>query len=138
MVLRYRLAAVLLLFFLVTGKAIAAVWVITDVQHPVAGTQQPDRIIRLDAPRHVEADLSAQLPSDPQRASAIIRQRLQTDDRAQQRLQSAYQGVADAWSLGITTLPAVLVDQKYVVYGEPDLDKALARIAQYRSMEKQP
>ena len=48
------------------------------------------------------------------------------------RLASAYQGVTDAWSLGITSLPAVVVDQRYVVYGEPDVARALARIEQHR------
>jgi integrating conjugative element protein (TIGR03757 family) len=41
-------------------------------------------------------------------------------------------GVADAWSLGITTIPAVVVDQRYVVYGEPDVARAVARIEQHR------
>ena len=50
----------------------------------------------------------------------------------QRRLASAYQGVTDAWSLGITSLPAVVVDQRYVVYGEPDVARAVARIEQHR------
>jgi len=53
-------------------------------------------------------------------------------DTLQQRLREAYQGITDAWSMGVTTLPAVVVDQRYVVYGEANLDKALARIQQYR------
>ncbi|HEQ1867040.1 TPA: TIGR03757 family integrating conjugative element protein, partial [Pseudomonas aeruginosa] len=71
--------------------------------------------------------------SDPQRAAAMVQQRLQQGGQLlQKRMLDAYQGVADAWSLGITTLPAVVVDQRYVVYGESDLDKALARVAQHR------
>jgi integrating conjugative element protein (TIGR03757 family) len=41
---------------------------------------------------------------------------------------TAYQGVVDAWSLGIITIPAVVVDQRYVVYGEPDVAKAVVLI----------
>jgi len=53
----------------------------------------------------------------------------------QRRIATAYQGVADAWSLGITTIPAVVVDQRYVVYGEPDVARAIARIEQHRRAE---
>jgi len=45
----------------------------------------------------------------------------------------AYQGVADAWGLGIVKIPAVVVDRRYVVYGEPDVARAVARIDAYRS-----
>ena len=45
---------------------------------------------------------------------------------------SHHQGVTDAWSLGITSIPAVVVDQRYVVYGEPDVARAVARIEQRR------
>ncbi|HGE6810387.1 TPA: TIGR03757 family integrating conjugative element protein [Pseudomonas aeruginosa] len=110
--------------------------VITDSQHP---TQSPPgtRVIELDAAQRIEAELAANLPNDPARSTAIVQQRLKEGGSAlQQRLGSAYQGIVDAWSLGITTIPAVVVDQRYVVYGEPDVSKALARVAEYR--EAQP
>ena len=81
----------------------------------------------------MEAELAAGLPNDLQQGESILRRRLKAGGPSlQRRLQTAYQGVADAWSLGITTLPAVVVDQRYVVYGEANLDQALARIARYR------
>ncbi len=43
--------------------------------------------------------------------------------------------MTDAWSLGITAVPAVVVDQRYVVYGEPDVARAIARIEQHRRTE---
>ena len=62
-----------------------------------------------------------------------MRQRLKDGGASlQQRMQTAYQGVTDAWSMGITTIPAVVVDQRYVLYGETNIDRALARIAQHR------
>ena len=107
------------------------IWVITDRQHPVQGT--PDRLIELDVPARIEAELSTDLPSDAQQASLLVQQRLKHGGPAlQQRLARAYQDVTDAWSLGITTLPAIVVDQRYVVYGEPDVAKAIARIEAYR------
>ena len=71
--------------------------------------------------------------ADPAQAAAIVQQRLQDGGTPlQQRLADAYQGVIDAWSLGITRIPAVVVDRRYVVYGETDVSRALARIEEYR------
>ena len=42
------------------------------------------------------------------------------------------QAVALAWQSGIEKLPAVLVDQRYVVYGAYDVQAALARVARFR------
>lgn len=107
------------------------IWVITDRQHPVQGT--PDRLIELDAPARIEAELSTDLPSDVQQASLLVQQRLKHGGPAlEQRLARTYQDVTDAWSLGITSLPAIVVDQRYVVYGEPGVATAIARIEAYR------
>jgi len=115
------------------GNATADVWVITDTHHPVSGEASIQRVIQLDAAQSIEAELSAHLPTNPQQATALVQQRLNQGGQAlQQRLQAAYQGVVDAWSLGITTIPAVVQEQRYVVYGESDADKALARIHAYR------
>ncbi|HCI4032394.1 MULTISPECIES: TIGR03757 family integrating conjugative element protein [Pseudomonas] len=107
------------------------IWVITDRQHPVQGT--PDRLIELDAPARIETELSTDLPRDVQQASLLVQQRLKHGGPAlEQRLARTYQDVTDAWSLGITSLPAIVVDQRYVVYGEPGVAKAIARIEAYR------
>lgn len=90
-------------------------------------------VVYLDDAGKIEARLSANLPANQDRAEAIARQRLQDGGEAFQRsLATAWQGVTDAWSLGITTLPAVVVDGRYVVYGEPEVAKAVARIEAYR------
>ncbi len=91
----------------------------------------------LDDAGAIEERMSANLPANQNSAEAIARQRLQEGGpRLQQDIAAAYQGVADAWSLGITTLPAVVVDRRYVVYGEPDVAKAIARIEEYRRDQK--
>jgi len=121
------------LFLLLASNATAEVWVVTDSSHPVTGSDFVQRVIQLDAAQHIESELSANLPKDPQQAAGIVQQRLnQGGDTLQQRLRAAYQGITDAWSMGITTLPAVVVDQRYVVYGEANLDQALTVIDQYR------
>jgi integrating conjugative element protein (TIGR03757 family) len=125
------LASVGLAAVLATGTLHAETWVITDRAHPVSG--QADRYILLDAPARIEAELASGLPPDPARAESMARERLnQGGADLQRRIASAYQGVTDAWSLGITSIPAVVVDQRYVVYGEPDVARAVAPIEQHR------
>lgn len=104
------------------------VWVITDRWHPVRG--EADRRIELDAPARVEAELSSLLSSDPQEARAQVQRRLQAD--AHRRLVQVYQDVAEAWRLGVDKIPAVVVDRRYVVYGETDVTRAVARVEQWR------
>ena len=115
-----------------TAAAAAEVLAITDSGHPVqvaAGT----RVIELDLPARIEAELAAGLPTDPTQAAAIVQQRLRDGGQdLQRRLGRAYQDVAQAWGLGITKVPAVVVDRRYVVYGESDVARAAARIETYR------
>ncbi|WP_454693402.1 TIGR03757 family integrating conjugative element protein [Achromobacter aegrifaciens] len=110
----------------------ADVLVVTDSRHSVK-TMGGERLIELDEAHRIEAELSAELPADPEQATAIAKRRLSSSGAGlQRRIASAYQGVTDAWSLGITSIPAVVVDQRYVVYGEPDVARAVARIEQHR------
>ena len=110
----------------------ADVVVVTDGHHPVK-TMGGERLIELDEAPRIEAELSANLPTDPDQATALVKRRLtQGGTDLQRRIATAYQGVTDAWSLGITAVPAVVVDQRYVVYGEPDVARAIARIKQHR------
>lgn len=114
----------------------ADVLVITDRQHPIKA-RSTIRVIELDAAeRLVDSQLEAHLPADPQQAAAIARQRLKNGDAVlQKRLALACQSVVEAWGLGVTKVPAVVVDRRYVVYGEPDVDHAVSLIEQYRSTQ---
>ena len=104
------------------------VWVITDRWHPVRG--EADRLIELDAPARIEAELSSRLLTDPGEAQAQVRNRLRDD--VQEGPKQAYQGVTEAWSLGVAKIPAVVVGGRYVVYGEPDVARAVVRVEQWR------
>lgn len=118
-----------------TAAAAAEVLVITDSGHPVqvaAGT----RVIELDLPARIETELAAGLPTDPTQAAAIVQQRLREGGQdLQRRIGRAYQDVTQAWGLGITKVPAVVVDRRYVVYGESDVARAAARIETYRGTQ---
>ena len=110
----------------------ADVLVVTDSRHPVQSAAGA-RVVELDLPERIEAELAAGLPNEPSRAAALVQQRLRDGGQAlQRRIGSAYQGVADAWGLGIAKVPAVVVDRRYVVYGEPDVARAVARIDAHR------
>ncbi|MEQ9866042.1 TIGR03757 family integrating conjugative element protein [Pectobacterium aroidearum] len=116
-----------------TDAFAADIIVVTDRRHPVQVEHPSVRVIELDAAQRIEAELAANLPQDPARAAIIVQQRLREGGTAlQQRINEAYQDVVDAWSLGITTLPAVIVDQRYVVYGEPDIARAVELINTHR------
>ena len=111
----------------------ADVLIVTDGEHPVDSYPHA-RTVRLDRPSAIETELAANLPADSNLATRIVQQRLRDGTGAlQRRLRDAYQGVAEAWGLGVAKIPAVVVDHRYVVYGEPDVARAVARINAYRS-----
>lgn len=96
------------------------------------------RIILVDEQQRLEEKLSHELPADPRQAEAAIQRYLASPagKRLQSDLAQAQQGVTDAWSLGVEKLPAVVVDRRYVVYGEPDVVKAVGLINHARSLSR--
>lgn len=114
----------------------ADVWVVTDSQHPVK-TPPGARVTELDAALRIEARLTQRLPSNPDQAAAIATQRLNAlTPELKQTLSAAYQSIVDAWSLGVTKIPAVIVDRHYIVYGESDVERAVLEIERYRSTQR--
>ena len=116
------------------AAALAEALVYTDKAHTVSAAIDA-RVVLLDRQHHLETDLSRDLPPDPQLAAAIIHGRLSSPSgkRLQSDLTKAQQDITDAWSMGIEKIPAVVVDRRYVVYGEPDVAKALELINRARS-----
>lgn len=112
----------------------ADTWVFTDRSHSVF-TPTATRVILLDQQQLLETELSRALPTDPHQAATIVKKRLNSTSgrRLQSDLAKAQQALADAWSMGIEKIPAVVVDRRYVVYGEPDVAKALELINRTRS-----
>lgn len=132
-ILRYSLTFIISMLLSLTLQADTLV--ITDSNHSTQPT--PDsKIILIDQPSTLESSLSTNLPSDPHQAQTIAQQRLTPELTA--KITQAHQDVVTAWSLGITKIPAVVVDERYVVYGEPDVQRALALIARHREQVPQP
>ena len=114
----------------------ADVLVFTDQQHAVVAPNDVP-VINLDAPAEIEAELASGLPADSQRAEAIVLQRLgDGGSDLQARLAEAYPGVVDAWNLGITKLPAIVVERRYVVYGDADVSRAITTIEAYKRAQQ--
>ncbi|MFK4135345.1 MULTISPECIES: TIGR03757 family integrating conjugative element protein [Pseudomonas] len=109
--------------------------VFTDSIHPVSNTGGA-KVSLLDAPQHIESELSQGLPAEPERAAEMVQARMQSAAGHQliERMRLAQQGVADAWSLRVEKLPAVVVDRTYVVYGIADVAQAEALIAAQRKV----
>lgn len=131
----YRLLLIGLLF--ASNVSRAETWFITD------GNQQPNipayvRLILLDAQQNLENLLSHELPAEPSQAPATIQHYLSSTagKRLQNDLVQAQQGIADAWGLGIEKIPAVVVDRRYVIYGEADVAKAVEQINTFRSLSE--
>ena len=116
----------------------ATVWVFTaDPLPPLQHTEQVDRLFVLDAVDSALKKLSFTDPGNEaqatQRALALIQSR---DGQAMMtRLRLSAEAIAVAWQHGIAQLPAVLVDERYVVYGVYDVEVALAQIAGYRDAQ---
>lgn len=128
----------LALLFLSTG-AHAGTVIYTDHAHPVTGELNPDvTVTELDAPDRLQWQLFGTLSTNPaqaeQQARAVITSPAFRQD--QQALAASYAGVAHAWSLGLEKVPAVVFDDKWVVYGTTDVATARAKLKAWR--EKQP
>ena len=110
----------------------ADVVVVTDSRHPVK-TAGGERLIELDEAPRIKAELSADLPADPERAAAIVPA---TTEPRRHRSSAPHRhrlpGRRRCMEPGVAAIPAVVVDQRYVVYGEPDVARAVSRIEQYR------
>lgn len=102
----------------------------TTTQLPLQNAPPETTIIHLDKPQLIEEQMSLDLPGNPQEAEHLIRTRMQSAEwqQLQQDLQRSSEGVAKARALGINKLPAVTVDDRYVVYGIADVAQALEMI----------
>jgi integrating conjugative element protein (TIGR03757 family) len=105
---------------------------VTDHEHPVSAPNGV-RLIELDEAQRIQHEFFAHLPTDRAQAAIVARQRLQAGGvDLQRRLAVAFQAMTDAWRVGIAKIPAVVVDERYVVYGQTNVALALSWIADYR------
>ncbi|RMP45659.1 hypothetical protein ALO95_200039 [Pseudomonas syringae pv. antirrhini] len=111
--------------------------VFTNQANPVFNSGSA-KIVFVDAVEALEAQISEGLPADPSQAAAEAKRRIEgpSGRRFINGMRDAQQGVADAWSLQVEKLPAVVVDRAYVTYGISDVGAAEELIASSREAPK--
>jgi len=83
-------------------------------------------IFELDGIQQSEAQLSSNLPADPNQSKQIALQRIQQlDEQESAVIQNAAVGLAKAMQYGIDRYPAIAFNSQVVVYGVTDLKVAL-------------
>ncbi|MBK0096670.1 TIGR03757 family integrating conjugative element protein [Erwinia sp. S63] len=116
--------------FLSAG-ACAGTVIYTDSAHPVVDNPGPEvTVILLDAPDRLQAQLFGTLPADPAQAELQARSVISSApfQQHQQDLAAAYAGLTHAWSLGLEKYPAVVFDDRWVVYGTTDASVAMQQL----------
>ncbi|MBK0123604.1 TIGR03757 family integrating conjugative element protein [Pantoea sp. S61] len=127
--MKYSVSCFTALFL--SAGACAGTVIYTDSAHPVAGNPGPEvTVILLDAPDRLQAQMFGPLSADPaqaeRQARAIVNS--QAFQQRQQDLAGAYAGLTHAWSLGLEKYPAVVFDDRWVVYGTTDAGVAMQQL----------
>uniref|UniRef100_UPI001F446884 TIGR03757 family integrating conjugative element protein n=1 Tax=Xenorhabdus sp. Sc-CR9 TaxID=2584468 RepID=UPI001F446884 len=88
----------------------------------------------LDAPEQQQRQIFARLPADSQQAATQVRAILQSPQwrEQEQQLINAYRAVVHARQAGVRRYPAVVFDDRDIVYGTADVAKATALREQYQ------
>lgn len=98
----------------------------THVQAP-QGMPYMVRIYRLDAIQNVADQLSRNLPNNEAEAQAyMLQQEAQIRRRYKDQITNAANGMSLAIHYRLDRLPAVVINQNAVIYGEPDIGRAVA------------
>lgn len=116
------------------GSAQAATVVYTDSRHPPAGLNDRYQVVYLDAPDIAQREVFGALSPDHHLAEKQARAIVQSADWQfkQQKIAHAYQAVLQAYTLRLKKYPAVVFDDRYVVYGTTDIALAEEKWNQYK------
>lgn len=109
--------------FLPSALVSAQTVIYTTARYPVENPEPGVVIQILEDIHSLEQSLFPTLSQHPEQAELQARERMQqTDWREQEtRLTRAYQSLLDAYTLGVEKVPAVVLDEKYVVYGTTNI-----------------
>ncbi|EGB0935956.1 TIGR03757 family integrating conjugative element protein [Escherichia coli] len=116
--------------------SVAGTTVYTDSAHPPVNLPPEVQVVLLDGPQQLQDTFFGPLPADPEAAEAVVREHMQSPEwsSAQADLAERYRLVTHAWLLGLEKYPAVVFDDREVVYGTTDV----AQAEQLRSQGGQP
>ncbi|EGP1135930.1 TIGR03757 family integrating conjugative element protein [Salmonella enterica] len=112
-----------LLAFTVSASSFASIAVYTDRHHPPINVSPDTRVVYLDAAEQRQQNMFGTLAKDPAQAERQAQSVIHAAGWSQQQaaLVQAYQGLILAWQLGLKKYPAVVFDDRDVVYGTADI-----------------
>ncbi len=108
------------------ATVVAGITVYTDSAHLPVNPPPDVQVVLLDGPQQLQDAFFGPLPADPEAAEAVVREHMQSPEwsSAQADLAERYRHVTHAWSLGLKKYPAVVFDDREVVYGTTDVAQA--------------
>jgi integrating conjugative element protein (TIGR03757 family) len=133
--MKLRIVLMVLSTLFASVASASEVLVFTDSSHPVTNVGDA-RVIFLDRVVHIEKEMSEGLPTNIDDAERAVKERINSAEGAKkiQELSEAYQGLMQAWKMGVSKIPAVVVGGQYVVYGQPDVAFAVSIIAKKNNL----
>ncbi|EFA5471456.1 TPA: TIGR03757 family integrating conjugative element protein [Escherichia coli] len=123
-------------FLSLPAMAVAGITVYTDTANLPVNPPPDVQVVLLDGPQQLQDTFLGPLPAGPEAAEALVRTRMQSPEwqSVQADLAERYRQVTHAWSLGLKKYPAVVFDDREVVYGTTDV----AQAERFRSKGGQP
>lgn len=117
----------ILLLALLPTSVLAGTVVYTDSRHLPENLPPATTVVLLDEPDRLQMKMFGQLSADPGHATTQIMQVMSSPkwQQNQQLLVTTYQQIMHAWAIGIRKVPAVVFDDRDVVYGTTDVAQAL-------------
>ncbi|WP_034949211.1 TIGR03757 family integrating conjugative element protein [Erwinia oleae] len=128
-----KISTLLTLFpLLIPASVLAGTLLYTDSHHPPTNSDASVTVIYLDGPERLQAQLFGELSPNPDEAAQQAQTVIQSPQwqAHQQPMVMAWRAVVRARELGVKKVPAVVFDDKDVVYGTADVAQAIALRAQ--------
>ncbi|HAP0333535.1 TPA: TIGR03757 family integrating conjugative element protein [Escherichia coli] len=106
--------------------SVAGTAVYTDSAHLPVNPPPDVQVVLLDGPQQLQDAFFGPLPADSEAAEVVVREHMQSPEwqSVQADLADRYRQVTHAWSLGLKKYPAVVFDDREVVYGTTDVAQA--------------
>lgn len=113
---------------LIPASVLAGTVLYTDSHHPPAYSDASVTVIYLDGPERLQAQLFGELSSNPDEAARQAQTVIQSPQwqAYQQQLVTVWRAVVRTWELDVKKVPAVVFDDRDVVYGTADVAQAIA------------
>jgi len=121
-----RLRLLQSLFLFIPFQLLAGTVVYTDAEHPPQNLTEAASVVWLDGPDRLQDSIFGKISADPQLAARQASEIIQSPQWSgqQEQITQAYRQVVHAWEIGLHKFPAVVFDDRDVVYGTADVARA--------------